>query len=366
MASNGNYKKAAIAKFAELKPTFAAGTNYWQLGHSFDTIVDYFVNVNPDDAKGFAQTALGRYSATKPTWYDDYGWWGVAALKASQHPDLLGPPGAFQKPALDCWGVMTKLALTVWQRYGRQYPDYGPRFTGGAWNFDWSASNPKNPTNTLEGIQNTVTNVLYLLLSTRLAEQQSPYRTYADDEFKFLKQWLDLASDAERLLAPDTGLVRERVSTYASGLPVAGYQESWYWTGDQGLVVGGLVDRMRLVGTRSPDYQYALDTARTVLAAVLNNLVDPDDGTLSAWLGSDVPRGDTDDYGTGPGVFMRYLLYAYQQSTDLRADVMACLDVVEKTAVTPSIVSNELVNQTNDLAALVTAYEMTKPGAAAG
>ena len=362
MAPDADYKKAAIEKFAELKPTFAAGTNYWQLGHSFDTIIDYFVNVHPADAKGFAQTALDRYTNTKPSWYDDYGWWGIAALKASQHPDLLGPPGAFQKPALACWGAMTKLALTVWKRDGARYPDYGPRFTGGAWNFDWSDSNPKNPTNTLEGIQNTVTNVLYLVLSTRLAEtqQQSPYRARADDEFNFLRQWFDLDSDAERLLAPDTGLVRERVSTYASGLQVAGYQESWYWTGDQGLVVGGLVDRMRLMGTHSPDYQYALDTARTVLAGVLEYLVEPDDGTLCAWRGSAVPRNDTEDYGTGPGVFMRYLLYAYQQNADLRADVLSCLDVVEKTAKTPSTVSNELVNQTNDLAALVTAYELTK------
>lgn len=319
------------------------------------------MNVNPADAKGFAQIALDRYTTTKPTWYDDYGWWGIAALKASRHPELLGPPGAFQKPALDCWGAMTKLALTVWQRYGRQYPDYGPRFTGGAWNFDWSDSNPKNPTNTLEGIQNTVTNALYLVLSTRLAEaaQRSPYRASADNEFKFLKQWLELASDAERLLAPDTGLVRERVSTYASGRGVDGYQKSWYWTGDQGLVVGGLVDRMRLVGTGSPDYKYALDTARGVLAAVLKSLVKPD-GTLCAWRGSKVPRNDTDDYGTGPAVFMRYLLYAYQQSAALRATVLSCLDVVEKTAATTSTDYPELVNQTNDLAALVTAYQMTK------
>jgi hypothetical protein len=147
------------------------------------------------------------------------------------------------------------------------------------------------------------------------------------------------------LLDSNTNLVRERVGVFAlyDGCyaidPVykckSVNRNAMIWTGDQGLVTGAMVDLMHMEGVVAPPDS---DSVKHILDGVLAHLTQsqkdcPHDslpeGVLRPWIyfngwqkGCDGEGFQLDDegenYKTGPGVFMRYLLYAYQNNEDLR------------------------------------------------
>ena len=396
--------------FQGLADAYGNFDDYWELGHSFDTIVDYFVNVSPDpaNAAGIAQTALEQYqgSQTNACWYDDYGWWGIAALKASQHQELFGNAASdFSKICFEkgnsrcCWTVMDANAPNVW-RNNQNDPRFAvlkPRFDGGIWNADWTrpdecglvgpaagippncGGNHKQGDN-LRGIQNTVTNCLYLVLAARLfqATNIKDYSIAADREWAFLENWWgrDVTEPAHKLLnkvGASQFVIRERASTYAfnsGAFPiVCGYQPELAWAGDQGLFLGGLVDRMLIVGRDSPEYAGLLDLAKAIALGVKSQTDAYHGGILTAWV-TQTDGGDPGDYDTGVAVYMRYLLYAYQAKDRsgryLLRDVlkdMGYVDFVCKN--TTDVMKNyknhtSVVDLTNDLATLVAAIVMSK------
>lgn len=134
------------------------------------------------------------------------------------------------------------------------------------------------------------------------------------------------------------------------------------WAGDQGLILGGLVDRMRIVGKASPEYPELLATARKLMAGTMDYLTAPttEPGILKPWYPDRSPGGDDSDYWTGPAVYMRYLLNAFERD-DLRADLLApayqtFIKKAAEFAMTHTPQSNDtVVDLTNDLAALVAA-----------
>ena len=188
----------------------------------------------------------------------------------------------------------------------------------------------------------------------------------------------DLDRDPDRALMyfydddREKAVVRERVSSFLSGemdRPGEGYRSDLAWTGDQGLILGGLVDRMRIVPSGSAEYEALLGIARQILAGTMDYLVDtePDKrGILLPWRPGDAPGGDDPDYRTGIGVFMRYLLYAYQNNTDLKSDLRQENAQVFVRANAEYVVHNSdrpqsedrVVNLTNNLATLVAAVGM--------
>jgi hypothetical protein len=394
--------------FQGLANAYGAFDDYWELGHSFDTIVDYFVNVSPNatNATGFAQIALERYqgSQTNACWYDDYGWWGIAALKASQHQELFGSAAsAFSKICFDkdnprcCWTVMDANAPNVWRnnQNDSRFAVLKPRVDGGIWNADWTRPDecgtkgppPLIPPNcggnkqgdNLRGIQNTVTNCLYLVLAARLFQStlNGDYEIAARREYFFLENWWgrDVTDPTHKLLnkvGPSQFVIRERVSTYAFSngyFPiVCGYQPELAWAGDQGLFLGGLVDRMLIVGRDSPDYAGLLDLAKAIALGVKSQIDAHHDGILTAWV-TQTDGGDPGDYDTGVAVYMRYLLYAYQAKDRggryLLRDVlrdMGYVDFVCKN--TANVIKNykshsSVVDLTNDLATLIAAIVMS-------
>jgi hypothetical protein len=395
--------------FQGLADAYGSFDDYWELGHSFDTIVDYFVNVSPDaaNAAGFAQTVLERYQAsqTNACWYDDYGWWGIATLKASQQQTLFGnAASAFSKICFDkdnprcCWTVMDANAPNVWQtnQNDPRFAVLKPRFDGGIWNADWTRPDecgdvgpaPGIPPNcssneqgkNLRGIQNTVTNCLYLVLAARLflATLNKDYEAAARREWTFLENWWgqDVTEPAHKLLnkvGPGQFVARERVSTYAGPgfWIVCGYQPELAWAGDQGLFLGGLVDRMLIVGRDSPAYAGLLDLAKAIALGVKSQIDAHHGGILAAWV-TETDGGDPGDYNTGIAVYMRYLLYAYQAKDSsgrylLRDDLknMGYVDFVCKNAA--NVMKNyknhsSVVDLTNDLATLVAAIVISKSG----
>ena len=341
-SDSDRYRAAALQGFLLLKPIFARNGNFWRLGNSFDTIIDFFGFVDSGEAKAFAGCALDRYETTGGDWFDDFGWWGIAALKASQRPNLFpGFADRFKDIAASAWRTMADNAPKVWAKADQEkYADYAPRFEGGVWNAHWTDDcNPIDPCNDLQGIQNTVTNGLFLILAARLGcIGRADCQQAANRQYAFLRQWFEVKAPAERLLAPcpdsgDGAFVRERVSVYASGAPTHAYRPSLAWSGDQGLILGGLIDRMIL---EPRAYAETAPLARTILRGARATLVDAD-GILQAWQerdGRGAPGGDVDDYMTGPSVFMRTLLYAYRANPDLKTFLQQAgyLDVVRANA----------------------------------
>ena len=140
-----------------------------------------------------ALAAFGR-SLPHACWYDDYGWWGISALKASQHPGMFNAGDTKYVPGFAsicnlCWDTMHYRGTAVWAN-NQNDPTVAPlrpRFDGGVWNCDWTGrkhvrSHQRSARTadelhlivtkeqTLSGIQNTVTNGLYLVLASRLFE----------------------------------------------------------------------------------------------------------------------------------------------------------------------------------------------------
>jgi hypothetical protein len=329
-----SYRTAATNNFNELKKLYAAndyppceGVAFWRLGTSFDTMIDYFDVIDSSSASGFGRTVFAQFNASAMclggldnAWFDDFGWWTVAAQRALKRSYL--DPVIFKRIHDQCWQRFRDNAPDVWER--RQpgtFNDYGPAVLNGVWNAYWSGTScqypgPKNgdpSSGTLIGIQNTVTNALYLMSAQRDPDSQRQ----ADDEFGFLFTWLTNNPQLPLLwwsLGANAGLFRERVSGFAGGRPARGFQADWAWTGDQGLMLGNLSDAI----SRQPKHgPLLLAMAKALLAGVRQKLFR--NGELQNWTTTgSVPDGDEGDYQTGTGVFWRNLLYAWTTNPELR------------------------------------------------
>jgi hypothetical protein len=287
-----------------------------------------------------------------------------------------------------CWKTLHDLGAKVWDNKAHQakWLPLEPRFGGGVWNCTFSSievngdcATPCNPLkcrdcpddlgccDIIRGFQNTVTNGLHFILAARLyaATNDGSYKDAADKQYGFFKNWFE-TTDVAPLLDRDgdQALVRERVSAFApsSNEPMYGFDPDLAWAGDQGLVLGGLVDRMRYV-TSGSDYKDMLGYARQILAGVKDRLAV--NGILQPWTGPRSPAGDDGDYCTGIAVCMRYLLYAWQNNSDLYTDLATpkyyefirtnARSVMAKPG---SCNTDDMANLTNDLAILVLAIAM--------
>lgn len=403
--TNGStdYKAAAETKFGYLTTAFANAAAdevpYWRVGHVFDTILDYFAGVSAAAAVNTGKTAKQLfYDLTKNWdgfWYDDHGWWAIATLRASQRNDWFGPlTDDFTQICDQCWTTFTTKAPAVYDQRpksgGDPFASLQPRFDGGVWNSSWSTtginnSKPCNPTlkladqNPLCGYQNSVTNLLYLILASRL------YAVYgdqhdaaaADTEYGFLSEWFDVTTPAvtDALLdryQQDRLSIRAEVSTYHSLKPVREYSHDFLWSGDQGLLLGGLVERMSHVGSGGPGYAEMLATAKYLLAGTYDRFSTNKALSTTFWKApSPAAKNDPDDYKTGIAVFFRYLLHAYQANNDLRAFLRntstvfpAFVQASADYAANRDSTTEDITQLTNDLAALVAAVAIVpnRPG----
>jgi len=336
--------------------------NFWQIGNLFDAGIDYAV-MKPSKAKPFAHAIFDVYdhTANSPVacWYDDFGWWAGAAQRALDAPALWGKPqlDRFQQIFAVEWGRMQP-GLAVYDHNREEFdPDdtdlqLQPKFTGGMWNYFWTKSKhadvcntPCDPTdnvnNNLCGRQNTVTNALYLLAASRRLQSTSDsyYLTSAQRERQFFLNWFDAAnfSDQDQALLFNLGagptspaVVRERVSIYASGNPDSHYNSKLIWSGDQGLMLGALVNFMK-GAPKDPENPQMLSIATQILDGIIVYLTDAD-GHFYPWsnvqhptpatMGS-APSGDNDDYNLGISVLMRNLAEVYQTNRRLRQHMRA-------------------------------------------
>jgi hypothetical protein len=172
------YRDAAAAKFKLLinalnpdsKPSF------WRVAHSFDTVIDYFDNVDHNHAGEVADLVLANYKKDTDggyggIWFDDFGWWTIATYRAEEKSFFSSYKDQFRAVRVECWKHFTENAPFVWDRHKPgMFDEYGPSVEGGVWNEYWDGTpskytGPKDGNPSLanqQGVQNTVSNVLYL------------------------------------------------------------------------------------------------------------------------------------------------------------------------------------------------------------
>lgn len=338
---------------------------FWIQGNAFDTMLDYLA-LNPTAQKpDMAKIALQMARLTYDAWYDDDGWWVMAAAKAYAMADTLGWQShkeAFLEFLTAKWSRFCLYAPRIWEICGSATGAAGiaPNYPGGVWNSGWTfgASSPQynnifpfwqpltpwvpDPLSSqakLGGFQNTVTNTLFLNCAQRLTLGDiapAHNRRQADRERTFLFRWyydstapmLNLAGATDPGTHPTKGcVVRERVSYYANGTQPAWYSADCAWAGDQGLTLGALVDFMGLIlrydpnGKFSPDYVLALSLAIDIIDGTIAYITDTS-GILQPYnIAAGAPGDDQTSYATGTGVFMRYLTYAYNNNADIRTTI---------------------------------------------
>ncbi len=357
--ADGSYDACASSIYAELKETWTgseASPNFWQVGNVFDTLIDYILLYESDTQKELAAIAPAARTlyqnglASNACMWDDLGWWGIAAAKMSKHVENPQLKAEFKDIAKYMWDTMHAYAPYTYERaeegpYRKYFQPMAPRYGGGIWNYCWGRNGDPakcwtkqgsacgggcDPTggNKLCGYQNTVTNSLYLVLSLRLYELETDvtatehYLEAATMQLNWFRSWFNGADPKETLLVSQGGggmLVRERASTYYDKSWVNGYNPSTFWAGDQGLVLGGLVDYFMAVSND----MFPQTVAVGIVKAIPGSMTDQN-GYLLPWKPptGDLCQWDCGDYSCGPGVFMRYLLYAFQNDKKVRSEVL--------------------------------------------
>lgn len=409
------YKRKAKRLFEdEILGRWKNARNVWRTAWAMDTILDYFTVCGVDGSE-FGSVALGALDPMKKgNWWDDFGWIGIAALRAADQDMSPLYRERFVKIAINAWAYMygpgwSKTSKLLYPFMGAELPGWAdfasthqssvgapnvwnaidrtfnppslppadfkfkqqPRFSpGGAWNSpiekvaEWEKQTPifappqsVGSENYLNPVQNSVTNGLYAILTLRIyqASRNPSYNSIFDasgldaaaclqawdDQITWLGHWmLDISGDQSLLLEQGFGpLVRERVSTFHAwnGLNYwdAAYRKNLVWTGDQGLFIGAL--REGAIFVRPNPAPPVSSRYAGILAGTFNqgfaNRSYGSDGSIKGnfplpWLdlaaqdryNAAPPGDDTPDYQTGVGVFMRYLLQAYQADPAVLSD----------------------------------------------
>lgn len=407
------------------KTIFGTNADYWKLGCVFDTLLDYMLmavndrTITPSVAQDVVSRVLAKYGQVYPCWYDDFAWWGVLGCKAFDpaYDEVFGAnKDAFKQIALSCWDVIQNGKPTVPESKGAPnayascdqvtFASVAPKFPGGVWQYDiWACprtdedrcfgltesnspiavpagpcivSQPKE----LGPYQQSVMTGLYLLLSQRLADYNQTGPSFANNIYSFIDNWVNHPSltAAQTLMntfdRQDEGIIRERVSIYANGDAVNLYnQGDAAWAGDQGLVLGGLLNYY----LANPEGKNeALNMALKIVRGTFNKMSNHGDshGIVNYWypVNNDNPiapfLGDPGDYSSGLGVFFRYLLFGFTNNAEIRNEIQsneAILFKIKRTADAayddklPMVTGmNPVFNQFNRLSVLTFAIQMLK------
>lgn len=350
---------------------------FWQACHAFDTMLDYYDCVGLSSASDAQRVYDVIQALLKPlrgldgAWFDDLGWACTVSQRAAQSAWVgKDTRDQFQAFGNVCWDRFSGNAPDVWdRRTTTQFDVCEPAVRGGVWNSYWVGTDPTWPgpkgavptEGTLAGIQNTVTNTSYLLCAVRRGAV-----TAVESELAFLAAWLDDGPHSLRW-PQGTGrgvLLRERVGRWAHEGAV-GYQADWAWVGDQGLMIGALVDGIRANPSWAPTWQsVALDLVRGSLTTLAPQ------GVLTAYTATGaVPDGDVHDYDTGIGVFWRYLRHAWAVNPAVRNLLGSgqAQHVITTSAAKAQAdpAGGGFVTVTNNLATLVAAYRLAASPVAA-
>jgi len=292
------------------------GYGFWHAGNTLDTFMDYLGRAQPQDYKKtaaqlaeeavtiFKETSFDKKTGYDPTqypldqpplqgcWWDDYGWWGIAFLKVHQ---LTGDDRHLHVARV-CWHFM--------EAGGRHYQGDNPAAEkGGTWNHDPKDKDP--------GIQNVVTNGLFLILSARLYIQtrDKQYLDGALAQYHWFVYQLDHGAKHE--LNDDKWLIEQLPLDKANG----------FWTGDQGVLLGGLASLRESILQEEPKLAVTLSEMCMGLVSAVET------SDLMVWplphnqgnILHELQKGNTWRFdlngSVGKGVLMRYVA-AYLEKRD--------------------------------------------------
>jgi hypothetical protein len=389
-----DYLETARQKVSELKTLKASEVSFWQAANGFDTWIDFL-----DEAKADKNEVKAAFDLMKDiwglkdlnsTWFDDFGWWLIAAQKATTKSFFTKEQKDWLKDISNqCWKRFNDNASYVYIRAPTTLPlhdypkhpvpdvkksDWQPVVGGehqrGAWNEYWFGTpdeyqGPKegDPTgktgDVFKGVQNTVTNLLYLISAGRMGDT-----TAAEREHKFLSEWFSGPKKGTTPLLwrdpsgpnPDRALIRERVSHLMDQNSVLkkapGFDENTFWVGDQGLLIGALVDRIKANVERAASVQLIGAVLKGVVSRLVKN------GVLENYIGAGLDPYKN-DYRTGASVFWRYVLYAWNSDIpELKAAInnSKIKPVLAKSAEAAAGKTTVFADLINDIAALVAAH----------
>jgi hypothetical protein len=206
-----------------------------------------------------------------------------------------------------------------------QPPQKGP-VAGGCWNHP--------PTD--NGVQNTVTNALFLALSGRLAQLIKNNQVFLQataEQYLWFRDWFVAYMKCPPPPGPQQGLFRCLAGSstkfivayerpidpadpdYNQGNPP--FFDGQLWSGDQGLLLRGLatvydqrkeIGALQIIKDRDPTFPQNLSDMSIWLGYGVKWLFDPTNVLHEAPLNADFGTGFAPDYAAGKGVLMRNMV----------------------------------------------------------
>jgi hypothetical protein len=370
-----DYRAAATNNFNKLQELYTTDlpSSFWKMGNTFDTMIDYLDIIDSSGANALANWVVaqfycgvgqvagpGKLGGFASAWFDDFGWWSIATQRALQKSFFdEAHQERFTEIRDECWPRFKENAPFVWARHKPgTFDDYAPAVPNGVWNAYWPGTpdkykgpqgDPSEP-DALAGIQNTVTNALYVMAAQRIDGWTDP----AKNALSFIRTWfVDNKTPLWSTIDANAGLVRERVGHFANGNAAPGFQTDWYWTGDQGLMLGNLSDASR-AGVVPPSI-----AGHAIVAGTAQKLVEANKVLRNYSKTGIVPHDDTGDYVTGSGVFWRNFLHVWRTNPNNRP---ALPEAVLRASADAAKASNDYTFDaaSNQLSVLVAAAALLK------
>src|SRR5665213_1767004 len=259
--NNDDIKKQSIAAFKRFESVWNFN-DFWKRGNTFDACLT-FANAlhrkwTRDEEVIAIQKRIGEmleenykyfmsFDAGK-LWADDFGWWGLMAINARKHLMRTGNTSLANK--------YTELSIHLcWQQerdHAYDFTDRALPVPHGCRNGDADGQN--------KGVKNTVTNVLFFLLSCRiyrltLEENMAHNEKYLEMAYRqwvWFDSWFKLEKyDYLEKLTSGGALVQERPTAFFKGSDYKDtthptWEKGWVWTGDQGMLLAALNDMLAI------------------------------------------------------------------------------------------------------------------------
>ncbi|HVI48257.1 MAG TPA: hypothetical protein VM802_25540 [Chitinophaga sp.] len=339
--------------------------DFWRRGNTFDACLNFADALHkkwPDDkeVKSIQQrvnTMLEKdyayFKSIDPggLWTDDFGWWGLMGLNARRHLLRAGNKQLADKYLQLSTGFCWK-----------QAKDHAYDFSSSANPVPHGFSNGDAKGNS-KGAKNTVTNVLFFLLSTRiyrlmLTENINDNEKYLDmayNQWIWFDSWFQLNKyEYLKKTASGGALVQERPTAFFDGsdyteITHPTWYKGWVWTGDQGMLLAALSDMLAIknnlatwIVTHRKDVNFDINTFTTkvqhyislISNGIKTTLVSDKDHIIrEAPLIANMGPEFGSDYLAGRGIMMRYLGTLDKSITgvDFKNNINATANAIWKT-----------------------------------
>lgn len=366
---DADLKTKCIAAFNRFEEVWEFN-DFWRRGNTFDACLNFTDALHQrwaDDkeVKSIQQkvsTMLERdfayFKSIDPSgmWTDDFGWWGLMGLNARRHLLRTGNKELADKYlqlSTDfCWKQAKDHAYDA--LLSANPVPHG--FTNGD-----ARGNHK-------GAKNTVTNVLFFLLSTRiyrltLAENISDNEKYLDmayNQWTWFDSWFQLNKyEYLKKTASGGALVQERPTAFFEGsdymeVTHPTWHKGWVWTGDQGMLLAALSDMLAIKNNlatwisahkKEEHFDVNVFTGKVhhyislISKGIKTTLVSDKDHIIrEAPLLANMGPEFGSDYLAGRGIMMRYLGALDKSITgvDFRNNIKATANAIWQTRDTSS------------------------------